>query len=82
MYIRSKYIQFNVSYASCIHIPIQTHTHTTHIQMMVWAPGGYKFSDFTKAGFGVKIIHTLVCVFLAAQFWSFDEKIDWKGVKV
>ena len=51
-------------------------------QMMVWAPGGYKFSDFTKAGLGVKIIHTVMCVLLAAQFWSFDEKINWTGVKV
>ena len=51
-------------------------------QMMVWAPGGYKFSDFTKAGLGIKVIHTVMCVLLAAQFWKFEEKINWTGVKV
>ncbi len=73
-------IPSHVNVYACMHVVTNTYIYTDD-GLGAWRLQ-LEFSDFTRAGLGVKIIHTLVCVFLAAQFWSFNEKIDWKGVKV
>lgn len=37
--------------------------------MLVYGPGGYKFTDFFKAGFPLSIICMLLTVFLACMKW-------------
>jgi di/tricarboxylate transporter len=39
--------------------------------LMVYAPGGYKFSDFTKVGLPLNIMVWLVCWALIPVFWPF-----------
>ncbi|KAJ1483489.1 hypothetical protein T484DRAFT_1800122 [Baffinella frigidus] len=56
--------------------------------MMVWGPGGYKFTDFTKFGAPLQVIHMVVCCLLAIHMvvccllvglvWPIDEPFDWR----
>jgi len=42
--------------------------------MMVWAPGGYKFSDFFKMGLPINIIYTIMVCLLAPAIWPFSDE--------
>jgi di/tricarboxylate transporter len=42
--------------------------------LMVYAPGGYKFSDFTRIGLPLNIILWILCVLLIPVFWPFALK--------
>jgi len=46
--------------------------------MMVWGPGGYKFTDFTKFGAPLQAIHMVVCCLLVGLVWPIDEPFDWR----
>ena len=39
--------------------------------LMVFGPGGYKFSDYIKVGFPLNIILTLTAIALIPQIWPF-----------
>ena len=39
--------------------------------MMVWGPGGYRFSDFMRIGIPMDILVGVVCVVLAPFIWPF-----------
>lgn len=39
--------------------------------MMVWGPGGYRFSDFLRIGVPMDILVGLVCVLLSPFIWPF-----------
>jgi len=52
--------------ASGFACPIGYQTHT-----MVWGPGGYKFSDFIKAGLPLDILYLVAGTFMIAFVWPF-----------
>lgn len=39
--------------------------------LMVYGPGGYKFSDFVKVGVPLQIIMSLIVPFFIMLFWGF-----------
>ena len=39
--------------------------------LMVYGPGGYRFSDYVKIGLPLSLILWIVTVLLAPQFWPF-----------
>jgi len=39
--------------------------------MIVYGPGGYRFSDFLKIGIPLNLILWFVAVFLIPFFWNF-----------
>jgi di/tricarboxylate transporter len=60
-------IMFAASLAFATPIGYQTN-------LMVYAPGGYKFSDFTRIGLPLNIILWIVCVLLIPLIWPFVPK--------
>jgi di/tricarboxylate transporter len=52
------------SYAFASPIGYQTH-------MMVYGPGGYKFSDFVKVGVPLNLLLCIICVILVPLIWPF-----------
>jgi di/tricarboxylate transporter len=38
--------------------------------LMVWGPGGYRFSDFVRAGLPLQIVAGVVTIAVASWFWS------------
>jgi di/tricarboxylate transporter len=50
--------------------------------MMVWGPGGYKFTDFTKFGLPLSVMHMLISVLLAHVIWPFSDKVDWSTISL
>lgn len=57
-------IMFSASLAFATPIGYQTN-------LMVYAPGGYKFSDFTRIGLPLNIILWIICVALIPFLWPF-----------
>jgi di/tricarboxylate transporter len=57
-------IMFSASLAFATPIGYQTN-------LMVYAPGGYKFSDFTRIGLPLNILLWIVCVLLIPLLWPF-----------
>eukprot|EP00283_Hemiselmis_rufescens_P021007 CAMPEP_0173438824 /NCGR_PEP_ID=MMETSP1357-20121228/20619_1 /TAXON_ID=77926 /ORGANISM="Hemiselmis rufescens, Strain PCC563" /LENGTH=387 /DNA_ID=CAMNT_0014404145 /DNA_START=1 /DNA_END=1164 /DNA_ORIENTATION=- len=43
--------------------------------MMVWAPGGYKFSDFSRIGVPLSTVFMVCVCLLIPTVWKFDEEV-------
>lgn len=60
---------FSIMYAASLGFatPLGYQTH-----LMVFGPGGYKFSDFVRMGLPLDILLGIVCVILIPIFWPFS----------
>jgi di/tricarboxylate transporter len=57
-------VMFGASLAFAVPIGYQTH-------MMVYSPGGYRFSDFVRVGVPLNVLMWLLVTLLIPIFWSF-----------
>jgi di/tricarboxylate transporter len=44
-------------------------TYQTHL--IVYGPGGYRFTDFVKAGLPLDLLVAIVAIWLIPHFWAF-----------
>jgi di/tricarboxylate transporter len=57
-------VMFAASFGFATPLGYQTH-------LMVYGPGGYRFSDFLRMGIPLDLLMGLIAVGLIPQFWPF-----------